>query len=53
MTLLVPEFDKDIGQRQYSEYGFKSTWAAFRSHLIDCMEYVGYVCKSVDPNLWM
>ena len=33
-------------------YGLKSTGAAFRNHLPDCMYFLGYESCLADPDLW-
>ena len=33
-------------------YGLKSSGAAFRAHLCECMEALGYTSCLADPDLW-
>ncbi len=55
---LVPsfKFGKDRGHEAIvvrAFHGLKSTGAAFRSHLADCMTQLRYECNKADPDLWM
>ena len=34
-------------------YGLKSSGAAFRAHLADCMQHLGYKPCMADQDLWM
>ena len=33
--------------------GLKSAGAAFRSHLANCIELLGYQSYKIDPDLWL
>ena len=55
-TVLGPEFGADAGSKAIiirSLYGLKSSGAAFRNHLADCMTHLGYRPCLADPDLWM
>ena len=55
-TVLGPEFGEDQGKKAVlvrSLYGLKSSGAAFRNHLADCMRHLGYQPCLADPDLWM
>ena len=55
-TILGPEFGDDQGKKAIicrSLYGLKSSGAAFRNHLADCMRHLGYKPCMADPDLWM
>ena len=55
-TTLGPEFSKDAGKTAVivrASYGLKSAGAAFRSHLAQCMESLGYESCKADPDLWI
>jgi len=54
-TVLGPEFGSNVGKKAVivcALYGLKSSGAAFRRHLSDCMEYMGYTSCLADPDLW-
>jgi hypothetical protein len=55
-TVLGPEFGDDAGKRALivrALYGLKSSGAAFRNHLAECMKHLGWhPCRS-DRDLWM
>ena len=55
-TVLGPEFGPDAGKKAIvvrALYGLKSAGAAFRSHMADCMETLGYKPCKADQDLWM
>lgn len=55
-TVLGPEFGLDAGKNAIitrSIYGTRTAAAAFRNHLADCMEHIGYKSCKADPDLWM
>ena len=56
-TVCGPEFGSEfIGNLAITvraAYGFKSAGAAFRNHLRDCMEHLGYESCKADPDVWM
>ena len=55
-TILGPEFGADAGKKAIivrACYGLKSSGAAFRNHLADCMRHLGYTSCPADPDLWM
>jgi hypothetical protein len=50
-----PEFGADAGKKALvvrALYGLKSTGAAFRNHLADCMRTLGYKPCLADPDVW-
>ena len=54
-TILGPEFGPDKGKKALvvrALYGLKSAGAAFRNHLADCMDFLGYESCLADPDLW-
>ena len=54
-TVLGPEFGADAGKSAIivrSLYGLKSSGAAFRNHLADCMRMMGYQPCLADRDLW-
>jgi hypothetical protein len=55
-TVLGPEFGDDAGKRALivrALYGLKSSGAAFRNHLAECMKQLGcHPCRD-DRDLWM
>jgi Reverse transcriptase (RNA-dependent DNA polymerase) len=54
-TVLGPEFGADKGKKAIvvrSLYGLKSSGAAFRNHLADCMRHLGWKSCLADPDLW-
>ena len=54
-TVLGPEFGLDCGKKALvvrALYGLKSAGAAFRNHLADCMNHLGYKSCMADPDLW-
>ena len=54
-TILGPEFGQDSGKKAVvvrALYGLKSAGAAFRNHLADCMNFLGYQSCLADPDLW-
>ena len=54
-TTLGPEFGTDAGKRALivrALYGLKSSGAAFRFHLRDCMKHLGYISCLADQDLW-
>ena len=53
--ILGPEFGADAGKKVIvtrALYGIKSAGAAFRNHLADCMEFLGYKSCLVDQDIW-
>ena len=56
-TTLGPEWGNELcGKRALivrALYGLKSSGAAFRAHLADCMRHMGYKSHMADPDLWM
>ena len=55
-TTLGPEFGEDAGKTALivrALYGLKSSAAAFRNHLGECMRHMGYAPCLADPDLWM
>ena len=55
-TKLGPEFGADEGKRAVvvrALYGLKSSGAAFRKHLGECMQSLEYKSCLADPDLWM
>jgi hypothetical protein len=55
-TILGPELSEDAGEKAIIVcdcYGLKSSSAAFRNHLADCMRHLGYTSCPADPDLWM
>ena len=55
-TICGPEFGPDAGKKAIlvrSLYRLKSTGAAFRNHLADCMHTLGYKRCLADQDLWM
>jgi len=55
-TRLGPEFGPDAGKRAIvvrALYGLKSSGAAFRKHLGECMHGLGYKPCLADPDLWL
>ena len=55
-TKLGPEFGADEGKKAIiirAIYGLKSSGAAFRSHLADCMTTLEYTPCRADNDLWM
>ena len=54
-TTLGPEFGADAGKRALivrALYSLKSSGAAFRRHLWECMRGLGYSPCLADPDLW-
>jgi hypothetical protein len=55
-TVLGPEFGDDAGKRALivrALYGVKSAGAAFRNHLAECMNHLGWNPCRADRDLWM
>ena len=55
-TVLGPEFGADAGKKALvirALYGLKSTGAAFRNHLADCMRMLGYTSCLADQDVWL
>ena len=55
-TILGPEFGKDAGKTAMivrALSGLKSAGTAFRSHLAQCMESLGYESCKADQDLWL
>jgi hypothetical protein len=55
-TVLGPEFGVDAGKRALivrALYGLKSAGAAFRNHLVSCMDHLGWKPCLDDRDLWM
>jgi len=55
-TTLGDEFGEDKGKTAIivrALYGLKSSGAAFRKHLADCMTSMGYKPCLADPDLWL
>ena len=54
-TILGPEHGEEEGKKAIivrALYGLKSSGAAFRAHLYECMEALGYTSCLADPDLW-
>ena len=54
-TTLGPEFGNDADKKAIivrALYGLKSSGAAFRNHLAECMYNLGYKSCLADPDLW-
>ena len=54
-TVLGAEWGADAGKKAIivrALYGLKSSGAAFRAHLADCMRVLGYEPCLADPDLW-
>ena len=54
-TILGPEHGEGEGKKAIivrALYGLKSSGAAFRPHLCECMEALGYKSCLADPDLW-
>jgi hypothetical protein len=55
-TVLGPEFGDDAGKRVLivrALYGLKSAGPAFRNHLAECMNHLGWHPCRADRDLWM
>ena len=55
-TTLGSEFGQDAGKKAIivrAIYGLKSSGAAFRKHLGECMSGLGYKPCLADPDLWL
>jgi hypothetical protein len=55
-TVLGPEFVDDTGKRALlvrDLYGLKSAGEAFRNHLAECMNHLGWNPCCADRDLWM
>jgi hypothetical protein len=55
-TVLVPEFGDDTGHRELivrALYGLKSSGSAFRNHLAECMNHLGWEPCRAYCDLWM
>jgi hypothetical protein len=55
-TVLGPEFGDDAGKLALiarALYGLKSSGAAFRNHLDECMKHLGWHPCRADRDLWM
>ena len=55
-TTLGPEFGKDARKTAMivrALYGLKSAAAAFRSHLVLCIDSLGYGSYKADPDSWL
>ena len=55
-TKLGPEFGDQEGKKAIivrALYGLRSSGAAFRAHLADCMRHIGYTSCKADPDLWL
>lgn len=55
-TVCGPEFGDYQGQTAIlvrALYGLKSSGAAFRNHLAECMRQLGYTSCPADPDVWM
>ncbi|KAL7529924.1 hypothetical protein ACHAXR_003227 [Thalassiosira sp. AJA248-18] len=55
-TVLGPEWGDQQGKKAIvvpALYGLKSSGAAFRAHLADCMRHCGYTSCKADPDLWL
>jgi hypothetical protein len=51
-----PEFGDNAGKRALivrALYGLKSVGAAFRNHLVSCMDHLGWMPCLADRDLWM
>jgi hypothetical protein len=54
--VLGPEFGDDTGKCALivrALYGLKSSGAAFRNHLVECMKHLGWYPCRADRDLWM
>ena len=54
-TILGPEFGEDAGKKAIivrALYGLRSAGEAFRNHLADCMQTLGYRSCLADQDLW-
>jgi hypothetical protein len=54
--ILGPDFGEDAGKKALivrALYGLKSTGAAFRNHLTECMKHFGWKSCRADRDLWM
>ena len=52
-TLHGPEFGTDVEEKAPVTkvlYGLNAEGAAFRNHLVDCMDFLGYTPCKVDPG---
>ena len=55
-TVLGPDFGSDSGKKAVmicALYGLKSSGAAFRNNLEDCMRHMGYKSCTDNPDLWL
>ncbi|KAL7526268.1 LOW QUALITY PROTEIN: hypothetical protein ACHAXR_003858, partial [Thalassiosira sp. AJA248-18] len=55
-TVLGPEWGDQQDKKAIvvrALYGLKSSGAAFRAHLADCMRHCGYASCKADPDLWL
>jgi hypothetical protein len=55
-TVLSPEFGEYVGKRALilrALYGIKSEGAAFRNHLVSCMDHLRWKPCLADRDLWM
>jgi peptide subunit release factor 1 (eRF1) len=55
-TVLGQEFGDEAGKRALISralYGLKSSGAAFRNHLAECMKHLGWKTCRADRELWM
>ena len=55
-TTLGPEFGEDQGKQAIivrALYRMKSSRAAFRNHLTNCMRHLGYEPCKADPDVWI
>jgi nitric oxide synthase oxygenase domain/subunit len=55
-TVLGPEFGEDAGKRALivrALYDLKSAGAAFRNHLVSCMDHLGWNPCLAGRDLWM
>ena len=55
-TVLGPEIGSDAKKKAiivHAMYGLKSSGAAFRNYLADCMHHMGYQYFTADPDLWL
>ena len=55
-TILGDEHGEDTSKKVIivrALYGLKSSGAAFRAHVYDCMEAMGYKPCLANPDLWM
>jgi hypothetical protein len=55
-AILGPEFGEHQGKKAIitrALYGLKSSGAAYRAHIADCMRHLGWTLCRADPDVWM